>query len=81
MKIINMHQAKTQLSKLVNEALDGEEVIIAKSGKPVVKLVPYKFAESRKPGQFKGKINIPDNFNELSPEILKLFYGDLADLE
>ncbi|WP_172657282.1 type II toxin-antitoxin system Phd/YefM family antitoxin [Myxosarcina sp. GI1] len=42
MKIANIHEAKTQLSKLIESALAGEEIIIAKSGKPLVKLIPYQ---------------------------------------
>ncbi len=42
MRVVNMHEAKSNLSKLVEEALEGEEVIIAKAGKPVAKLIPYE---------------------------------------
>ncbi len=50
MKIVNMHEAKTKLSKLVEEALAGEEIILAKAGKPLVRLVPYEeHLEPRKP--------------------------------
>lgn len=77
MQVINIHQAKTQLSKLVEKTLAGEDVIIAKAGKPVVKLVTYKKdLKPRKPGALKGKIIVPDDFNEEDPEINKLFYGE-----
>lgn len=77
MKITNMYQAKTHLSSLVDDALDGKEVVIARSGKPLVRLVPYTpTMKSRKPGLLKGKITVPSNFDETSEEILDLFRGD-----
>jgi prevent-host-death family protein len=62
---INIHQAKTQLSKLVEEAAQGEEIIIAKSGKPVAKLVPLTAtsAKIRKPGGLKGQIWLAEDFD------------------
>ena len=75
--MINIHQAKTNLSKLIEKTLNGEDVIIAKAGKPVVKLVAYKEKlKPRKLGLLKGKIFVPDNFNDEDEEINKLFYGD-----
>ncbi len=77
MQIINIHQAKTNLSKLIEKTLEGEDVIIAKAGKPVVKLVAYKEKlKPRKPGLWKGKVFVPDNFTDEDPEINKLFYGE-----
>lgn len=77
MQVVNMHQAKTQLSKLVEKTQNGEDVIIAKAGKPVAKLVAYKEKfKPRKPGALKGKIFVPDDFNEEDEEINKLFYGE-----
>jgi len=76
MQIANIHEAKTNLSKLLQEVEKGKEVIIAKAGKPVAKLVSYKEKkEPRKIGLLKGKIDIPDDFDEESEEINKLFYG------
>lgn len=76
MQIINIHQAKTNLSKLIEKALVGEDVIIAKAGKPVAKLTAYKEPlKPRKLGLLKGKIKVPDNFNDEDKEINKLFYG------
>jgi antitoxin (DNA-binding transcriptional repressor) of toxin-antitoxin stability system len=75
MLIANIHQAKTNLSKLIEATLAGEEVIIAKAGKPVAKLivfVPKK--KERVSGLLKGKIEIPDDFNDEDEEINKLFY-------
>lgn len=71
----NIYEAKTQLSKLIEQVINGKEVVIAKAGKPVAKLTAYKPAkENRKPGQLKGKIFIPDDFDEESEEINALFY-------
>ncbi|OGH19550.1 MAG: hypothetical protein A3F31_05655 [Candidatus Levybacteria bacterium RIFCSPHIGHO2_12_FULL_38_12] len=76
MQIINIHEAKTNLSKLIAKVLEGQEVIIGKAGNPVVKLVAYKEKKlPRKPGALKGKIFVPDNFNDEDEEINKLFYG------
>lgn len=75
--LVNIYQAKTQLSKLIEQALEGKEVIIAKAGKPVVKIVKYKKKlQPRKFGLLKGKIFIPDNFDDEDEEINKLFYED-----
>ncbi len=77
MQVINIHQAKTNLSKLIAQTLNGEDVIIAKAGKPVVKVVAYKEKlKPRKLGALKGKIFVPDNFNDEDEEINKLFYGE-----
>lgn len=76
MLIANIHQAKTHLSKLLEEVIKGKEIIIAKAGKPVAKLVVYKEKKGvRKPGLLKGKIFVPDDFTDQSEEINKLFYG------
>lgn len=58
MKVINIQAAKTHLSRLVEEAAAGEEIILAKAGKPLVRIVPYAAARSiRKGGQLHGKIH------------------------
>lgn len=79
LQMTNIYQAKTNFSQLVNLALAGEDVVIAKAGKPVAKLVPY--IVEKKPrtfGKFKGQISVADNFDEEDEEINKLFYdGDL----
>lgn len=75
MEIYNVHEAKTNLSKLINKTLKGEEVVIAKAGKPMIKLSAYKKKlKPRKLGLLKGKIVIPDNFDDEDEEINKLFY-------
>lgn len=79
MQIVNIHQAKTTLSKLLEKIAKGEEVIIAKAGKPVAKLVPHKEElKPRQPGLWKGKIWVSDDFDDEDKEINKLFYeGDI----
>lgn len=74
MKITNIHEAKSQLSKLIEYALQGEEVVIAKSGKPVVKIVPIVVDESpRQGGRWKGRVRIADDFDNLPPDIAEAF--------
>lgn len=77
MIIVNIHQAKTNFSKLIDAAMHGEEVIIAKAGKPTAKLVPIVALKPiRKPGALKNKIKIADDFDApLSEEILNQFEG------
>lgn len=77
MQIFNIHEAKTNLSKLIEKMLAGEDVVIARAGKPVAKVVAYKEKKlkPRKPGLWKGKVWISDDFNDEDPEINKMFYG------
>lgn len=75
MEIYNVHEAKTNLSKLIDKTLKGEEVVIAKAGKPMIKLSAYKKKlKPRKPGLWKGKVWMSDDFNDEDEEINKLFY-------
>jgi len=77
MKIVNMHQAKTHLSKLIARVRRGEEILIGISGKPVARLSAFDApSEPRKPGLLKGKIKIARDFDRMPPRLLKLFYGD-----
>lgn len=75
MRSINIHQAKTHLSRLVDDAAGGEEIVIAKAGKPVAKLGPLEAAPTpRRLGFLKGKMSVPDDFDEPLPdEIIRLF--------
>ena len=78
MKISNIHEAKSQLSKLIESALAGEEIVIAKAGKPLVKLIPYQEdKQPRTPGGWEGKVIMSDDFDdELPTEILRGFRGE-----
>ena len=77
MSAVNIHQAKTHLSRLVERVVAGEEIVIARSGKPVAKLVPYK--EERAPrswGSMRGVLHLPDDFDEPDLQIYQDFYGE-----
>ncbi|MBC8120790.1 MAG: type II toxin-antitoxin system Phd/YefM family antitoxin [Gemmatimonadaceae bacterium] len=77
---VNIHEAKTQLSRILEELSEGrlQEVIIAKAGKPVAKLIPYTIEsdEPRKPGLLKGKISIAADFDDPDPAFEALFYEE-----
>jgi prevent-host-death family protein len=75
MKTINIHAAKTHLSSLLEEVAAGEEITIAKAGKPIARLVPLEKPDFRMTfGMLKGKIHVSDDFDApLPPEILKAF--------
>jgi prevent-host-death family protein len=76
MTISNIHEAKSNLSRLLEKAVAGEEVIIAKAGKPVARLVPYeRGGPPRKPGIWKGKVRIAPDFDELPATIRSAFQG------
>jgi len=74
--IVNVSKAKTNLSKLIDMAFHGEEVIIAKNNVPLVELVAHRPKPKRKLGLLSGKIKIPDDFMEEDEEINSMFYGD-----
>jgi prevent-host-death family protein len=74
--IINVSEAKTNLSKLIDMAYHGEEIIIAKNNLPLVELVKHKPKKKREFGLLKGKIDIPDDFMEEDDEINTMFYGE-----
>jgi len=63
MRTINVHEAKTHFSQLLDAAMAGEEIVIAKAGTPCVRLVPILTAP-RKPGALKGKGSVPESFFE-----------------
>jgi len=79
MKTVNMHEAKTHLSRLVEEVESGGEITIARAGKPVARLVPVRPAAPRRPGLLRGRIHVRDDFDApLPPEVLARFYGETA---
>ncbi len=77
MRIVNIHAAKTQLSRLVEAAAAGEEIIIAKSGKPVARLAPLAEPQGkRRLGMLAGKLQVPEDFDAPLPdEVLDAFEG------
>ena len=70
MTVVNMHEAKSNLSQLVKRAAAGEEIIVAKAGEPVAKIVPYTAPpkKPRVPGSMKGQIWIAPDFDEIPEE-------------
>ena len=76
----NIHEAKTHLSRLVDRAAKGEPFIIAKAGKPLVKVVPLDAPPAREKKRFDimaGQISVPDDFDTMfADEIEKMFYGE-----
>jgi prevent-host-death family protein len=70
---LNLYEAKTQLSKLVERAAAGEEIVIAKAGKPMARLVPLAPHRERKSGFLKGKIWIADDFDETPEWLIRAF--------
>jgi prevent-host-death family protein len=80
MQQYNIHEAKTHLSSLIDGAIKGNSFIIAKAGKPIVKVVPYCFQEPKKQriGFLKDKISVPADFDSMGKnEIENLFAGTL----
>ena len=75
MKLVNIHEAKTHLSRLLIRVSAGEEIIIAKAGKPLARLLPWRESEkNRVPGLDKGSFIVPDDFDDpLPPEIIQAF--------
>lgn len=68
---INIHEAKTHFSQILNRVSSGEDVVIAKAGKPIARIVPIKGeGKKRKPGSAKGRVMIEDSFFEPSPDTI-----------
>jgi prevent-host-death family protein len=75
-KSVNMHEAKTHLSRLVERVEAGEEITLARAGRPVARLVPYRARRKpRRPGLWKGQISIDADFDEPLPEFEGAFDG------
>lgn len=75
-RTINIHEAKTHLSRLIEEAVQGEPIVIAKAGKPVVKVSAIDTPEApavRRTGFLSGQIAVPDDFDTMGAEIVDLF--------
>jgi len=79
---VNIHHAKTHLSKLLQRVAAGEEIVIAKAGVPIAKLVPVQAEAVNRPlGLYKGEIWMADDFDgPLPDDILAAFYGDEPEL-
>jgi prevent-host-death family protein len=77
MRHVNVHEAKTQLSRLLEEVEAGERVVIARSGEPVAVLVPYRVAvRKRRLGLFAGQVQVREDFDQLPADIAAAFEGE-----
>lgn len=73
---VNVHEAKTHLSRLLEAVERGEEVVIARAGKPVARLVPAVPSRfKRQPGTWRGRIEIAEDFDDTPPDLVAAFYG------
>lgn len=73
---MNTHEAKTQFSKLVARAANGEEIVIAKAGKPMAKLVPFRpQRQARTPGAWRGRVRIAADFDRTPDGVIDAFEG------
>ncbi len=70
---VNVHEAKTHLSRLLARIEKGEEIVIARNGDPIAKLVPFRKPRIPTPNKYKGQIWMSDDFDEMSDEELKLW--------
>lgn len=78
MRAVNIHEAKTHLSRLVAEAARGNAFVIAKAGKPLVKVVPYSDTEpepGRRLGFLAGEVQVPDDFDTMGAEQIEALFG------
>lgn len=74
---VNVYEAKTQLSRLIDRALAGEDVVIARAGRPMVRLVPVPAGPVRRaPGSARGQIRIAPDFDELPEDVAAAFRGE-----
>lgn len=74
MRTVNIYEAKTQLSKLLDQVAGGEAIVLARAGRPLAKLVPYREdATDRAPGCWRGRVWIAPDFDELPPELAAAF--------
>jgi prevent-host-death family protein len=73
---INVYEAKTQLSQLLTRAEAGEEIVIARNGRPVARLVPIAAHPKRTPGRFKGQFVIADDFDDFTEQDERDWYGE-----
>jgi prevent-host-death family protein len=73
---VNVYEAKTNLSKLIDRALAGEDVVIARSGRPLVRLVPIRTPAGRVAGSARGQIRMAADFDDLPAEVAAAFRGE-----
>ena len=75
-EIVNVYEAKTRLSQLIARVEEGEEITIARHGRPVARLVPFtEHRQVRKPGLWRGQVKISDDFDTFSDDEVREWYG------
>jgi prevent-host-death family protein len=76
MKTVNTHEAKTQLSRILSEVEKGEEYVVARAGRPIARLVPYRESTATAgPGKWRGRVVIHEDFDDEDEKITALFEG------
>jgi prevent-host-death family protein len=76
--IVNMHEAKSNLSKLVARAVAGDDIVIGRNGTPVARIVPYvQTRPERRPGRLKGKVSMATDFDDTPAWLIEAFEADL----
>ena len=76
---VNIHEAKTHLSRLLERVEAGEEIVISRAGRPVARLVSYRgLAIHRRPGAWRGRVRIAPDFDELPPDLAAAFRGEAS---
>ena len=81
MRTVNIHEAKTHLSRLIEQATKGEPFIIAKAGKPLVKVMPLSTpvaGQVKRLGFLAGQITVPDDFDRMGSTEIEQLFGDEA---
>lgn len=81
MQTVNIHEAKTHLSRLIEQAAKGEPFVIAKAGKPLVKVIPLNAPEAgqvKRVGFMSGQIAVPDDFDQIGSAGIEQLFGDGA---
>jgi prevent-host-death family protein len=74
---VNVYEAKTHLSRLLDRVEAGEEIVICRSGRAVARLVPYqRTGRLRRPGAWRGKVQLAEDFDVLPEEIIAAFHGE-----
>ncbi len=74
MRTVNTHEAKTHLSQILSQVESGEEFILARAGKPIARLVPFREAgTATEPGKWRGRVHISDDFDQEDERIRELF--------
>ena len=77
--VVNVYDAKTNLSRLLDRVGEGEEIVIAKAGRPVARLVPFASRSApRSPGAWRGRVRISADFDTLPDEVAAAFRGEHA---